>query len=107
MKYQGAWRLYLNTPMRRDVGDDATMVIEFDPELRIVPTHPKFAHALSKNKAAKAAFEKLAPSRQKDILRYLNSMKTEESLVRNIDKVMQFLSGDRPAGRSALTRWKA
>lgn len=111
VKYQGAWRLYLNTQMRQeadiDVGDDATVEIEFDPEPRIVPIHPKFARALSKNKEAKAAFEKLAASRQKEILRYLNSMKTEESLVRNVEKVIQNLSGKRPAGLSALMRRKA
>ena len=110
VKYQGAWRLYLNTPMRLDagidVGDDAKVEIEFDPEPRIVPIHPKFARALSKNKEAKAVFEQLAPSRKKEILRYLNSMKTEESLVRNVEKVIQYLSGKRPKGLSALLRLK-
>jgi len=84
VKYQGAWRLYVNTHMRQaagiDVGDDATVEIEFDPEPRIVPIHPKFARVLSKNREAKAAFLQLAPSRQKEILRYLNSMKTEGPL---------------------------
>lgn len=110
VKYQGAWRLYLNTPMRLDagidVGDDAKVEIEFDPEPRIVPIHPKFARALSKNKEAKAVFEQLAPSRKKEILRYLNSMKTEESLVRNVEKVIQYLSGKKPKGISALLRLK-
>jgi hypothetical protein len=110
VKYQGAWRLYLNTPMRQDagidVGDDAKVEIEFDPEPRIVPIHPKFARALSKNKEAKASFEQLAPSRQKEILRYLNSMKTDESLVRNIEKVIQHLLGQKPKGLSALLRLK-
>jgi len=110
VKYQGAWRLYLNTPMRQaagiGVGDNATVEIEFDAEPRIVPINPKFAHALSKNREARAAFEKLAPSRQKEILRYLNSMKTEESLVRNIEKVIQYLSGKGPKGLSALLRFK-
>jgi len=87
-----------------DVGDWATVEIEFDAEPRIVPIHPKFAHALSKNKEAKAAFEKLAPSRQREILRYLNSMKTEESLLRNIEKVIQHLLGKKPKGLSALLR---
>ena len=108
VKYQGVWRSYLNTHMRQaagiDVGDDATVEIEFDPEPRIVPIHPRFARALSKNWEAKAAFEKLAPSRQKEILRYLNSMKTEESLVRNIVKVVQYLSGETPKGPSAVMR---
>ena len=110
VKYQGAWRLYLNTPMRRgagiDVGDEATVELEFDPEPRIVPMHPKFARALSRNREAKTAFEKLAPSRQKEILRYLNSMKTDESLVRNIEKVIQHLSGEKPEGLHALLRRK-
>lgn len=110
VKYQGAWRLYLNTPMHQDagidVGDNATVELELDPEPRIVPMHPKFARALSKNKVAKATFEKLVPSRQKEILRYLNSMKTEESLVRNIEKVIQYLSGKKPSGLSALMRLK-
>lgn len=108
VKYQGAWRLYVNTHMRQaagiDVGDDATVEIEFDPEPRIVPIHPKFARVLSKNREAKATFLQLAPSRQKEILRYLNSMKTEESLVRNIEKVVQYLSGETPKGISALMR---
>ena len=110
VKYQGAWRLYLNTPMRQaagiDVGDRATVEIEFDPEPRIVPIHPKFARALSKNREGKASFEKLAPSRQREILRYLNSMKTDESLVRNIEKVIQHLLGQKPKGLSALLRLK-
>ena len=88
------------------VGDDATVQIGFDPEPRIVPIPPKFARSLSKNRQAKAAFENLAPSRQKEILRYLNSMKTDESLVRNIEKVIQYLSGKRPKGLSALMRRK-
>ena len=110
VKYQGIWRLYLYTPMRRDaaidVGDNAIIEIEFDPEPRIVPMHPTFGRALSKNKEAKAAFEKLPPSRQKEILRYLNSMKTDESLVRNIEKVIQYLLGKKPKGLSAVLRIK-
>jgi uncharacterized protein YdeI (YjbR/CyaY-like superfamily) len=88
------------------VGDDAKVEIEFDPEPRIVPTHPKFAQALSKNREAKTAFERPARSRQKEILRYLNSMKTEESLVRNIEIVIQYLLGQKPKELSALLRLK-
>jgi len=108
VKYRGEWRLYLNTPMRQDagidVGDDATFEIEFDPAPRTVTPQPKLERALSKNKEAKAAFEKLRPSRKNEILRYLNSLKTEESLVRNIEKVIQHLAGKRAAGRSARMR---
>lgn len=104
VKFSGKWRLYLNTPMRQaagiDVGDTADVKIEFDPGPRLTPMHPKLLHALSQNKKAKAAFEKLVPSRQKEITRYLNFLKTEESVVRNIEKVIRHLSGkERFAGK--------
>ena len=108
IKYQGAWRLYLNTLMRKeariDVGDIANVELEFDPSLRIVAMHPKFVYALSKNKKAKKAFEKLAPSHRKEIMRYLNYLKNEDSLLRNIEKVIHNLLGKRPAGLNALMR---
>lgn len=102
VKYEGVWRLYINGEMRRaanvDVGDQVRIKIEFDPALRVEPIPPKFTKALAKNKAAKAAFQNLIPSRQKEILRYLNSMKTETSLERNIEKTIQHLLGGKPNG---------
>ena len=102
VRYQGAWRLYVNGEMRRaaqiDVGDEAHIKIEYDPVPRIESAHPRFVTALSKSKTAKAAFERLRPSCQKEILRYLNSMKKESSLERNIEKVIQHLLGEKPKG---------
>lgn len=102
VKYQGAWRLYINGEMQQaagvDVGDQAQIQIEFDPVPRIEAIHPKFKATLSKNKAAKLAFEKLTPSRQKQILRYLNTRKTEASLERNIEKIIQHLLGEKTKG---------
>ena len=76
VKYSGKWRLYLNTPMRKaarkDVGDAIDIQIDFDPKPRTTPVHPKLNKAFKENKEAKAAFEKLSPSRQKEILRYIN-----------------------------------
>jgi Domain of unknown function (DUF1905)/Bacteriocin-protection, YdeI or OmpD-Associated len=107
VKYQGAWRLYINGPMRQaagvDVGGQVHVNIEFDTEPRIEKMHPKLTQALSRNKMAKAAFESLIPSRQKEILRYLNSIKTESSLERNVEKVIQYLLGEQPEGMRALT----
>jgi len=104
VKYAGKWRLYLNTPMRKtsgiDVGDTANVKIEYDPVPRVIPVHPKLQLALDKNKKAKAAFENLAPYRQKEIIRYISSMKREESVMRNVEKVIQHLLGKgRFAGR--------
>jgi hypothetical protein len=105
VKFKGKWRLYLNTPMRKaagiDVGDIANVRIEFDPEPRILPMHPKLLYALSKNKKVKETFERLAPYRQKEIIRYLGFLKNEDSVKRNIEKIIRHLSGkERFAGRS-------
>jgi hypothetical protein len=106
VKYQGAWRLYLNTEMRREagveVGDVARVEIEFDPAPRAAPMHPVLGRALAKNKAARVAFEKLRPSHQKEILRYLNSLKSEKSAARNVEKVIRQLTG-KPA-KNVLSR---
>ena len=102
VEYPRAWRLYINGEMRQaagvDVGDEAHIKIEFDPEPRIESLPTKFENALSKNKAAKTAFEQLRASRKKEMLRYLNSMKTETSLERNIEKIIQHLLGKKPPG---------
>jgi hypothetical protein len=105
VKYSGKWRLYLNTPMREaagiDVGDIAEVKIEFDPAPRITPLNPALAKVLTKNKTAKAIFEKLAPYRQKEISRYLGSLKSADALEKNIAKVMRHLDGkEKFGGRS-------
>jgi len=98
VKYSGKWRLYLNAPMRKtagkDVGDTMIIDIEFDATERITPTHPKLAEALLQNKKAKKVFDALSPSRQKEILRYINFLKSEESVERNIQRAINFLSGN-------------
>jgi hypothetical protein len=102
VKYQGAWRLYVNGIMREiagiDVGDDADFRVEFDPTPRTERLHPKLESALAKNKAAKSAFESLTPSRQKEILRYIHSLKTNESVEHNIERLIQHLQGEKIDG---------
>src|SRR6187455_1140867 len=75
VKYSGKWRLYLNGPMRKaagkDVGDAIDIQIDFDSRPRTTPMHSKLKNAFKKNPKAKKAFEKLSPSRQKEILRYI------------------------------------
>ena len=106
VKYQGAWRLYLNTQMRVDacidVRDMAKVQIEFDPVPRTVPMHPKLGRALAKNKQAQHAFERLSPSHQREILRYLHSLKTDASIVRIVQKVVRQLLENK--AKSFLTR---
>lgn len=97
VKYQGVWRLYLNTPMRTAsvtvVGDTADFIIEYDPKSRNVPPPKALLNRLDKDAAAKKAFESLPPYRQKEISRYLTNLKSEEKREENIDKVMRHLQG--------------
>ncbi|MGQ0541480.1 MAG: YdeI/OmpD-associated family protein [Blastocatellia bacterium] len=108
VKYRGAWRLYINAEMLKasglKVGDTANVEIEFDPRPREVPIPPEFAIVLKKDKAAKAEFDKLSPGRRKEILQYLGFLKTEESLTRNIDRVLRHLRGEKAETLYALMR---
>ncbi len=110
VKYQGLWRLYLNTPMRKDaqaeVGDTVSFEIAFDPTPHTEPAHPALIEALLQNKEAKSAFEKLAPSHQKEIHRSIRMLKSEASRLRNIDIIIQHLLGKKPATLYALMHRK-
>lgn len=107
VKYKGAWRLYLNTPMRqaagKDVGDRVALTVEFDPAPRVEPMPPALRRALAGNAEAKIAFDRLTASRKKEIQRYLNGAKTPATLARNVDKVIAYLSGEEPPGLAVLT----
>ncbi|WP_025142632.1 YdeI/OmpD-associated family protein [Pedobacter jeongneungensis] len=107
VKYAGDWRLYLNTPMRKaagkDIGDIATFEIEFDTEERTISINPKLVQALAENKQAKDVFDGLAPYLQKEIIRYIANLKTEESIDHNVKKAIQFLLGkERFIGRDGI-----
>ena len=100
VKYSGKWRLYLNGPMRQsagiDVGDIANIEIDFDTKRREVPMHPKLKKVLRENSKAKAAFNKLSPSRQKEIMKYINFLKSEESVDRNVARAIAHLVSAKP-----------
>ncbi|HPI10773.1 MAG TPA: YdeI/OmpD-associated family protein [Catalimonadaceae bacterium] len=97
VKFAGHWRLYLNMPMRKStntmVGDPIHVSMEFDPVPRFPDFHPKLTAALDSNPEAKAVFDQLPPSRQKEIVRYIAHLKSEESVDRNIPKAIDFLLG--------------
>jgi len=104
VKYAGKWRLYLNGPMRKGaiagVGDVVVVEIGFDPRPRKIELHPKLKAAFGKNKRVAGVFSKLPPSRQKEIIRYIANLKSEESVEKNVKRVIGFLSGrERFVGR--------
>lgn len=93
VKYAGAWRLYVNGVMlkasRAKVGDEVKIVVEFDPSPPIVEMPPALEQALRRDRMARIAFEKLVPSRKKEILRYIGSLKSEASIERNVEKIIR------------------
>jgi hypothetical protein len=97
LRYMGAWRLYVNGVMLKNspkrIGERIVVEIEFDPEDKKVEPHPKLAEALRKNKTAAAAWVRLTPSRRWEIVRYIGSLKTEESIDRNIGRAIRHLNG--------------
>lgn len=110
VKYAGHWRLYLNTPVRKktglDVEDTGTFTIKFDPTPRTEKMPPSLAQALKNSKLARTTFKSLAPSRQKELKRYLNGLKGQAAIERNTTYIMQFLMGEKPQGLHALLRVK-
>lgn len=92
VKYSGVWRLYINAGMLRDsgaeVGDKVSIEIDFDPRPREVRMPDELAVALRKDTAAKAAFDRLTPSRRKEILRYLGSLRSTETIEKNVKRVI-------------------
>lgn len=97
VKYSGEWRFYVNTTMLKNspkrIGEKVEVSISYDPEERTFEMHPLLKKALQKNKSAKAVFDGLPPSRQKEILRYLQNIKTEEKIIENVSKAIAFLMG--------------
>lgn len=110
VKYQGAWRLYINGTMLEASGlkngDIAQVKIEYDPTDRTIPIHPELSKQFTKNATVKKAYAALAPHRQKEINRYLLGLKTKESLDRNVEIVLTQLSGKKTKGLHALLRVK-
>lgn len=64
----------------------------------------EFSDALAREAAAKAKYDNLSPLRHKEILRYLNALKSKSSLVRNIERVCGQLTGEGRTGNTALDK---
>jgi hypothetical protein len=96
----GAFYLYLHGDVRKasktKVGDTVTVELEFDDEYKSGPAHPmpvEFRESLSRNGAASQAWDKLTPSLQKEMLRYLARLKSADARARNVRRATHVLSG--------------
>ncbi|MGA9639379.1 YdeI/OmpD-associated family protein [Flavobacterium sp.] len=97
VKYSGLWRLYINTTMLKNspkcIGEEINITIEFDPSDRTVEPHPKFIEALENNLKAKSKFDSLTPSMQKEMVRYISFLKSEETRDKIIERAITYLLG--------------
>ncbi len=107
---EGDFYLYLHGDVRKaagkDTGDKVKVEVEFDTSYKSGPTHlmpAALRDALKKNAKAQTVWDALIPSRQKEILRYLAALKSEEAVQRNIEKVLHVLSGK--GGRFMARDW--
>ncbi|MFZ1675935.1 MAG: DUF1905 domain-containing protein [Saprospiraceae bacterium] len=92
----GPYRLYVNGQMMKggkvSIGDTAAFVLEENesPAIKNVSMNSHLKSRLQETKLT-SAFDQLIPSRKKEINKYLNYLKTDEALKRNVEKVVMML----------------
>lgn len=90
------YRLFVNIPMLKGgdtaIGEMAKFTIEqdFNPIEDDYPMVEALALQLE-DKGLTTAFDNLSPSRKKDILKYLHYLKTEATILKNVEKVVKQL----------------
>ncbi len=98
VRFRGDWRLYVNMKMLPDsprrIGETLTLTVAHDARDRSLTPHPKLVSALQENETARRVFEELPPSRRKEIVRYIASLKQEKSVDRNVTRAVAFLLGE-------------
>lgn len=97
VRYANEWRLYINTKMLKDspkrIGEVIDISIDFDPNDRAMPLHPKLQAALQEHAHAHHVFGTLAPSLRHEINRYITQLKTEAKVDENVKRAIDFLEG--------------
>ncbi|MBP7966976.1 GNAT family N-acetyltransferase [Candidatus Woesebacteria bacterium] len=107
VKFQGEWRLYINTKMLKNspqrIGEQINLSVTYDTTPRIIAMHPMLEDALIANSEAKKIFNSLSPSHQKEIVRYIANLKSEEKVNLNVQKAIGYLLGkNRFVGRPSI-----
>jgi bifunctional DNA-binding transcriptional regulator/antitoxin component of YhaV-PrlF toxin-antitoxin module len=75
-------------------GDAVEVTIELDTEVRTVEVPPAFQKAMNKNAAAKRNFAALSYSKKQALVIPVKEAKTEETMLRRIEKAMQVLGSN-------------
>ncbi|WP_029293569.1 YdeI/OmpD-associated family protein [Chryseobacterium hispalense] len=98
MKYAGEWRLYINLTMLKNspkrVGEMIEVSVEFDDADRTVTIHSELDKAIREDPEIVKNFENLIPSRKLELIRYINNLKTEAAIQKNIEKIIRHLKGE-------------
>ena len=96
----GSFYLYLDSRIRQgagvDAGDKATFEVTFDRAYIPGPQHEMpsaLADGLAASETAMSGWTDLSPSLQKEILRYLATLKSEMAMQRNTERVLRMMSG--------------
>jgi len=108
VKFQGSWRLHINTSMLKNspkrIGETIQISIAYDPEPRTIAMHPKLKEALQQCPEAQERFDTLSPSRQHEIIRYISRLKSEDSIERNVQRAIDYLLGKKSfVGRNVMS----
>jgi hypothetical protein len=97
----GSFYLYLHGDVRKasgtSVGDEVDVALSFDASYHSGPLTPLpqwFRVPLYNNPSARENWDKLSPSRQKEIVRYLVNLKTQAAIDRNLEKTIRMISGE-------------
>ena len=77
-------------------GARVRIVLEVDPEPRLIQAPPDLERALAKNKSAAASWEKLAPSHKKEYVLWITEAKKEETRQRRIEKAVAKIAAAAP-----------
>lgn len=106
----GNFYLYLSREVLKASNTQVCSLVEvklqFDANYKPGPTHPMptwFSEALEQNQLAKQGWDNLTPSLQKEILRYLDRLKSIEAQTRNTQLAIHVLSGGK--GRFLARSW--
>ncbi len=79
-------------------GETVTMTMERDTEPRVITPPPELARALKSNKAARAAWDKLSYTHQKEHARAVEEAKRPETRQRRVERaVAELAAGKKPA----------
>lgn len=97
---EGYYYLYLDGKLRKmsqtEVGDLVKVSIEFDEGYKSGPMHPiptLLQNVLDQDIEARKRWDRLSPSRQKEVLRYLDKIKSIETKTKNIERMIDILLG--------------